>query len=202
MKLAIILEGVDCSGKSTIAKALKEKLDALKLNAIVNSTLTHECAWMRDLILSGKYRLSPEEKATMFSASFIKDFERLSEQVDENTVVLFDRFIASTFAYNTNTNLMYTVGNHLKGIPVLQIYVDVDEQTRKSRLSIKVDKDAHESDFEYIEHVYNKYKTGLLFANHVIGKMCETYVINNSDGTKLEDTVDLILSHVNRLLTE
>lgn len=99
----ITLEGGEGAGKSTLARALKERVEALGLRV----TLTREpggsprAEAIREIILSGGVRQhGPFVEALMFSAARIDHIDRLIRPaLERGDCVICDRFIDSTRAY-------------------------------------------------------------------------------------------------------
>lgn len=99
----ITLEGGEGAGKSTLARALKERIEALGLHA----TLTREpggspkAEAIREVILSGQVkRHGPFVEALMFSAARIDHIDRLIRPaLTRGDWVICDRFIDSTRVY-------------------------------------------------------------------------------------------------------
>lgn len=101
--LFIALEGPDGSGKSTITKLLEDYLKDKNINHIVTrepgGTLIGED--IRDLILDTKNTaMSPETEALLYAASRGQHVhEKIVPAIKEGKVVLCDRFILSSLAY-------------------------------------------------------------------------------------------------------
>ena len=99
----ITLEGGEGAGKSTLARALKERVETLGLRV----TLTREpggsprAEAIREVILSGGVRQhGPFVEALMFSAARIDHIDRLIRPaLERGDWVICDRFIDSTRAY-------------------------------------------------------------------------------------------------------
>jgi dTMP kinase len=99
----ITLEGGEGAGKSTLARHLKDRVEALGLRV----TLTREpggspkAEAIREVILSGQVKAhGPFVEALMFSAARIDHIDRLIRPaLERGDWVICDRFIDSTRAY-------------------------------------------------------------------------------------------------------
>lgn len=101
--LFIALEGPDGSGKSTITKLLEDYFKVKNIDYITTREPggTHIGEDIRDLILDTKNTaMSPETEALLYAASRGQHIhEKISPAIKEGKVVLCDRFVLSSLAY-------------------------------------------------------------------------------------------------------
>lgn len=99
----ISLEGIDGSGKSTVAKWLKERLGVLGIEAVLlrepGSTPVGEA--LRSILLSGDIEASsPWTDALLFYAARIENIRKnIRPALDRGLWVILDRFQDATIAY-------------------------------------------------------------------------------------------------------
>ena len=99
----ITLEGGEGAGKSTLARSLKERIEALGLRVTVTREPggSPKAEAIREVILSGQVKQhGPFVEALMFSAARIDHIDRLIRPaLARGEWVICDRFIDSTRAY-------------------------------------------------------------------------------------------------------
>ena len=148
----ITLEGPDGSGKSTVAKALFEKLQADGYEVVH----TREPGGIeiseaiRNIILDPKNTMmDAKTEALLYAASRRQHLiERVFPAVEQGKVVICERFIDSSLAYQgfgrqigmdevLGINLFATENKY----PDMTIYLDIDEQAGLDRLKNRKFKD-------------------------------------------------------------
>lgn len=99
----ITLEGGEGAGKSTLARSLKQRAEAIGLRVTVTREPggSPKAEAIREIILSGRVKQhGPFVEALMFSAARIDHIDRLIRPaLDRGEWVICDRFIDSTRAY-------------------------------------------------------------------------------------------------------
>ncbi|HEV7258468.1 MAG TPA: dTMP kinase [Bosea sp. (in: a-proteobacteria)] len=99
----ITLEGGEGAGKSTLARSLKDRAEALGLRVTVTREPggSPKAEAIREVILSGRVKQhGPFVEALMFSAARIDHIDRLIRPaLERDEWVICDRFIDSTRAY-------------------------------------------------------------------------------------------------------
>lgn len=150
----ITLDGVDGSGKSSIAKALHNYMESNYPNTVSCLTRepggagTHIGEQLRNLVLD-TYGLLPETQLFLFTASRLEHCHKfiLPALLAGHTVIC-DRFYASTYVYqfldskislylynNSTAAVRESFTRHgLRPYPDLQFVLDVDYETMRSRL--------------------------------------------------------------------
>ena len=144
----IAIEGIDGAGKSTLAEALRERLQARKLSVVRTKEPTAG-QWgqlLRDSALTG--RLSLEEEVE----TFIKDRQEHVETVinpalREGKVVIIDRYYFSTMAYQGARGLnpadLMKRNEEFAPEPDLLVVLDVDPEAGLKRVGNRGDKANH-----------------------------------------------------------
>lgn len=162
----ITFEGIDGSGKSTLLQMTKEFLEANGRNAHVfkepGGTVAGEMA--RDILLNTDEDLHPLAQLMLFQFSRAQLVNTLiAPLVADGEIVLLDRYIASTIAYQG-----YAQGKVTKGLstevakaaceiatcglmPDMEIYLDVDLNVAYHRMKeANSHLDNYEKDMEFM----------------------------------------------------
>lgn len=131
----ITFEGCDGSGKSTQARELHARLGALSIPCLLlrEPGGTHFCEQVRRLLIEPAYALSPMTQALLFTAARTNLVSSvIRPALDDDLVVVCDRFTDSTLAYQSYGNGlpaedMYTLNGWATGglVPDLTIYLDI-----------------------------------------------------------------------------
>jgi dTMP kinase len=168
-----IFEGLDGSGKSTQAEMLykhyHEYLPHVYLFREPGGTPQGEC--IRDILKSDTNNLSPMEQLTLFclSRKFLSDKILELEKSSTNNVIILDRYIFSTYAYQmtsgiTEDTIRTTMKKICGNIPYLisaiakTIYIDVDPKICHERIksrNLKLDKFEN---LNFLKEVHKNYK--------------------------------------------
>jgi dTMP kinase len=93
----ISIEGIDGAGKSTLARALAERLPATLLREPGGVELSER---IRDLVKDPALHVDPRAEALLYAAARAQLVaERLKPLLDRGETVLLDRFVDSSLAY-------------------------------------------------------------------------------------------------------
>ena len=173
----IVIEGCDCSGKTTLVKDLKADIKAMN-KGIKVLTISLPCRTrfgytkIRD-VLSGKSAFPPDVVQSLFLANMIETFDRdvnpfLLDDGPEDHLVILDRSIISTILYNAMQS-----GTIFDSI---QTYLH-----RLSTLGVReIPPDANVVDLDIINKVYGHLAVSVDFTfflmppMHVVLKRAET----------------------------
>lgn len=171
--LFITFEGPDGSGKSTVAKAIFEKLQEKGYDVVH----TREpggidiAEQIRNVILNpNNTAMDPKTEALLYAASRRQHLvEKVFPAVQEGKIVICERFIDSSLAYQgfgrqlgfeevLGINLFATENTY----PDMTIYLDVDEAVGLSRLQNRDFKDRLDQEsIEFHHRVKKGYETVL-----------------------------------------
>ena len=166
----ISFEGIDGSGKSTIIQAVyahyKNKgYDVLMTREPGGNKIAEK---IRDIILDTDHdTMDARTEALLYAASRRQHLvEKILPALEANKMVLCDRFIDSSIAYQGyargigkenvfNLNL-FAIEDHM---PDLTIYLDVDVETGKSRMGSRDNLDRLETEGDaFFKRVYEGYQ--------------------------------------------
>jgi len=201
----ISFEGPEGSGKSTVIKAVEEFLKSEGYNILT----TREPGGIRiaedirNIILSKENtELSANAEALLFAASRAQHFdEKIVPALNENKIILCDRFIDSSLAYQGHARGLgidevyninrFAIGNKL---PDLTIFFDVPPKVGLDRVfsnTRKVDRLDLET-LEFHEKVYEGYK--------ILSKRFEDRFVTidgqNPVETVIEDTIQILKTYL------
>ena len=198
-------EGIEGSGKSTQLKSLKVYLESLGLRVIVlrepgGTTFGEK---LREAILASEEALHPAAEAYLFASSRTQLLHQviLKELSKEKTVVICDRYIDSSIAYQgharglgTKTILKIHELAPLNVLPHQTYYLDIDLETSYERQKARgAQKDYFESENK---EFYQKLIEGFKEASHLFPNRIKTI-----DGRLEEQRVFAdIKNYVNKLL--
>ncbi|MGM9969194.1 MAG: dTMP kinase [Anaeroplasma sp.] len=204
MKKFITFEGGECSGKTTIIKTICELFDKENIRYIT----TREPGGIRiaedirNIILDTKNTdMTPECEALLYAASRMQHLsQKVIPAIKENKIVLCDRFIDSSLAYQGYArglgieNVLKANSFALDYLPGLTIFIDVTPDIALKRLSNrdnKIDRlDLEKEDFH--KKVYQGYQEVLRMYPERIKRIDG----NQSLERVTEDCINLVLEYI------
>lgn len=130
----IVIDGPDGSGKSTVISILKEYINELIITRDPGGT--KEGMEIRKMILDDKYDLDKFSIALMFLVSRYETQEKIIKPaIDNNKVVISDRWDSSTFSYQGTEGLQKEVNllNYKFIKPDYFIHLDIDPEKSLDR---------------------------------------------------------------------
>ena len=189
-KPIIVFEGIETSGKST---SLKKAIKYLKKNKIKHISFrepggTNLSEKLRQLMLNKKSKLNNKTDLFLLMASRSENFDKILKDNYKKKVILIDRFIDSTLAYQhygmgLDKNLILRMNNFLLGNfkPNFTFLSVVDKKNMLKRLKSRKNKNKYDN-FNY--NFYNKVQKGFL---KIALKNKSKYLIldSNKDGLKI-----------------
>lgn len=179
----VVLEGLDCSGKTTISRLLEERLrPCVVIRFPDRSSRTGKII---DEFLKKKTNISPHELHLLYSANRYEKAKLIASTLDHSNVVC-DRYWLSGAIYSAAKGLDYewckSVDRHLPR-PDHTFFIDADAESISQRKGFGGE--AHDQ-VEFQKKVYDLYKDHAESENMVI-----------VDGKRRpEDLVDEILNKV------
>ncbi len=196
----IVLEGLDGSGKTSIARRLYQFLIEKNIDAILTKEPTENFHRVAELEGKRDY-LSSMRLFFEFTADRIVHSEIIGKWISEGKIVVCDRFLYSSLAYqgtiirtkfepqDDGIRWMREVSRviHLK--PEICIYLDIDPETAMNRISRRMDSASGFEELEFLRSVRNTYLT--------LPECLE----NNIDASmSLEDTLESVKLIINSKL--
>lgn len=155
----IVIDGVDGSGKSTQVSRLAQWLTEMGFPAETSREPggTEAGVKIRDILVSGESRLTPDTEMLLFCADRAEHQEKIISLLSEGVSVVCDRFISSTWAYQVfgrgcRRDVLETVSAlTVKRLPDLTVILDLDPAAALHRAKERLARDgklASEGRFE------------------------------------------------------
>ena len=158
--MLIVFEGIDGSGKNT---QIKKVLAFLRQNRIKAKLCKYPTKRAKEGFahLSGKRTVSPLRLANVFAKDIEKDSKRICEAMEKGYVVICNRYLHSTLAYQGASAGYAKVKNELGkiGVPVpdLVILLDIGPLTSVKRKHRQKKPDRFEKDAVFLAKVRENY---------------------------------------------
>ena len=199
----IVFEGIETSGKST---SLKKAIKYLKKNKIKYISFrepggTNFSEKLRQLMLNKKSKLNNKTDLFLLMASRSENFDKILKENYKKKVILIDRFIDSTLAYQhygmgLDKNLILRMNNFLLGNfkPNFTFLSVVNKKNMLRRLKSRKNKNKYDN-FNY--DFYNKVQKGFL---KIALKNKSKYLILDSNKDSLKNIENKIINKINKIL--
>ena len=199
----IVFEGIEASGKST---SLKKAIKYLKKNKIKYISFrepggTNLSEKLRQLMLNKKSKLNNKTDLFLLMASRSENFDKILKENYKKKVILIDRFIDSTLAYQhygmgLDKNLILRMNNFLLGNfkPNFTFLSVVDKKNMLKRLKSRKNKNKYDN-FNY--SFYNKVQKGFL---KIALKNRSKYLILDSNKDSLKIIENKLINKIKKIL--
>ena len=199
----IVFEGIETSGKST---SLKKAIKYLKKNKIKHISFrepggTNISEKLRQLMLNKKSKLNNKTDLFLLMASRSENFDKILKENYKKKVILIDRFIDSTLAYQhygmgLDKNLILRMNNYLLGNykPNFTFLNVVNKKNMLKRLKSRKNKNKYDN-FNY--NFYNKVQKGFL---KIALKNKSKYLILDSNKDSLKIIENKLINKIKEIL--
>ena len=199
----IVFEGIETSGKST---SLKKAIKYLKKKKIKHITLrepggTNFSEKLRSLMLNKKSKLNYKTDLFLFMASRSENFDKILKQNYKKKVILIDRFIDSTLAYQhyglgLDKDLILKMNKFLLGNlkPNFTFLNVVNKKNLVKRLKLRKNINKYDN-FNY--NFYNKVQKGFL---KIASKNKSKYLILDSNKDSLKIIENKLINKIENIL--
>ena len=199
----IVFEGIETSGKST---SLKKAIKYLKKNKIKHISFrepggTNLSEKLRLLMLNKKSKLNNKTDLFLLMASRSENFDKILKENYKKKVILIDRFIDSTLAYQhygmgLDKNLILRMNNFLLGNfkPNFTFLSVVDKKNMLKRLKSRKNKNKYDN-FNY--NFYNKVQKGFL---KIANKNKSKYLILDTNKDNLKIIENKLIDKIKKIL--
>ena len=199
----IVFEGIEASGKST---NLKKTIKYFKKNKIKHISFrepggTNFSEKLRQLMLNKKSKLNNKTDLFLLMASRSENIDKILKNNLNNKVVLIDRFIDSTLAYQhygmgLDKNLILTMNSFLLDNfkPNFTFLSVVNKKNMLKRLKSRKNNNKYDN-FKY--NFYNKVQKGFL---KIANKNKSKYLILDSNKDNLKIIENKLIKKINKIL--
>jgi dTMP kinase len=162
----IVLEGLDGAGGSTQSKLLKEFFEKKKTPHVFVKSPNYETEIGKSIhdYLNGKFNLKPEQAFILFASDVLESLSIIKKGLDEKKVVVADRYITSTIAYQCANGFSFdSAMNFIKlhEYPEADaiIFIDIKPETSMKRKKKEHGKlDRHEKNLKFLKKVRDFYQ--------------------------------------------
>ena len=199
----IVFEGIETSGKSTSLKKVIKYLKKKKIKYINfrEPGGTNFSEKLRQLMLNKKSKLNNKTDLFLLMASRSENFDKILKQNYKQKVILIDRFIDSTLAYQyygmgLDKNLILSMNNFLLGNfkPNFTFLSVVNKKNMLKRLKSRKNKNKYDN-FNY--DFYNKVQKGFL---KIALKNKSKYLILDSNKDSLKIIENKLINKIKKIL--
>ncbi len=155
--MLIAIEGIDGSGKTTVAKYLRDKLGEMGYPVVLLREPT-DSEWGKKLKNTYNSRLTPEEELDLFLKDRKFDAENnIIPALKDNKIVIMDRYYFSTIAYQgaTGFDLDYLrkINEEIAPKPDLLFILDLPPEKGISRIIKRGDQPNEFENINYLKRV-------------------------------------------------
>jgi len=160
-----VIEGLDGAGGSTQTNLLKKFFKKKNISYVFVKSPeygTEVGMSIRDY-LNGKIKLKPKEAFVLFATDVLNSLPMIKKGLEENKIVIADRYITSTIAYQCANGFSFDsalnfVKLHEYPDSDAIIFIDIKPETSmKRKLKEHGRLDRHEKDLEFLKKVKNFY---------------------------------------------
>ena len=199
----LVFEGIETSGKST---SLKKAIKYLKKNKIKHISFrepggTNLSEKLRQLMLNKKSKLNNKTDLFLLMASRSENFDKILKENYKKKVILIDRFIDSTIAYQhygmgLDKNLILRMNSFLLDNfkPNFTFLSVVDKKNMLKRLKSRTNNNKYDN-FNY--NFYNKVQKGFL---KIASKNKSKYLILDSNKDSLKIIENKLINKIENIL--
>ncbi len=199
----LVFEGIEASGKST---SLKKIIKYLKTNKIKYVSFrepggTNLSEKLRSLMLNKKSALSNKTDLFLLMASRSENIEKILKKNYKKKVILIDRFIDSTLAYQhygmkIDKDLILKMNSFLLGNirPNFTFLSIVNKKNMLNRLKFRKNKNKYDN-FDY--NFYNKVQKGFL---KIANKNKSKYLILDTNKDNLKIIENKLINKIDKII--
>lgn len=158
--MLIVFEGIDGSGKETQIRLLREALEKKGKSSTVVKYPTRKTQILNDY-LEKKAAVDPKALFLFFLADIADDRQNVEKALSSSDVVILDRYIFSTIAYEVDSfdmgkgkSIVESVGYRK---PDRVILLDLDPRVSQERKKKQKELDRYEENVAYLARVRSNY---------------------------------------------
>jgi dTMP kinase len=201
LKNFIVLEGLDGAGTTTQLKNLKVELEKLSIKIYTtNEPTSRPIGKLVRTVLSGKFKTTDLALARLYSADrddhlFNKE-DGILKQINNNMIVISDRYLYSSLAYqgvNCNFDKVFELNKDFPH-PQILIYIETPIDECLSRIEKRGEKKEIFEKKDFLTKVNNNY-------NKVINNLPEGINLIKIDGTlSIDEITKIMIDGVRRII--
>ena len=158
--MLIVFEGIDGSGKNTQIRKLISFLRQHKVKHRLHKYPTERALEARAHLL-GEKDVAPLELARIFATDIASEQEKIAGEIASGLVVVCDRYIHSTLAYQGvaagYAELRAELARYAIATPDLVVLLDIGAQEAAKRKKEQKEPDRHEKDVAFLAAVRENY---------------------------------------------
>jgi dTMP kinase len=198
--ILIVFEGIDGTGKSTQCELMAKFLSERQVPHIVLAEPTRG-TWgtkIRNLLIEGREGISPQEELSWFINDRREDVERnINPAMQDNKVVLMDRYYFSTIAYQGVLGLdpeqIRIENENFAPIPDRVLIFLSTPESCIERIESSRDKKSSFEKLDYLQNVQKIFKSFVGPNIRFIDTVGSIYEVHRKVLTEIEDLFDLDL---------
>jgi dTMP kinase len=158
----ICLEGIDGSGKETQVKLLMNFLKGRKVSVYKYPHAKGIFGKIIERFLEKKIELSPLSQFVIYMLDIAKDQREIEGKLGEGEIVLLDRYVFSTIAYQCSKGIPFEKGvGMIESMNFVQsdlvVLLDIAPEVSAKRKGKQKKMDRHERDIKLLEKVRENY---------------------------------------------
>jgi dTMP kinase len=150
--MLVVIDGIDGCGKGEQMRLLKEKFP----DAAIFKYPTRTFQMLNDY-LEKKAELAPKSLFLLFLSDIANEQKKIKEALDGGKLVVLDRYVFSTIAYEVNEFLYPQAKKIVEGIGFLKpdkvILLDITPEVSQERKAKQKALDRYEENREYLRRV-------------------------------------------------
>ncbi|MEW6036520.1 MAG: dTMP kinase [Candidatus Micrarchaeota archaeon] len=154
--MLVVFEGIDGCGKETQIKLLREK----RPEAVLFKYPTKSFQMLNDY-LEKKVELSPKALFLLFLSDISNEQKKVKEALEAGKLVILDRYVFSTIAYELNEIMFPQAKKIVEGIGFLKpdkvVLLDITPEISQERKKKQKELDRYEENREYLGRVRENY---------------------------------------------
>lgn len=193
-KTFLVFEGIDGSGKRTLCDYSQKIIENADYKVKKYQYPDYNSPWGKIIndFLSGSKELEVSIQFLTYATDIIKDQQEIKAYLKKGYIILADRYITSTVAFQCARG--FDINKAIKFVDIFEIippdivfYMNVSPETgRLRKKGQKGDLDRHEADIKFLEKVNNTY-TQLYEQKFLARKWIE--VDANQELTKVKERI-------------
>jgi len=176
MGFFVVIEGIDGAGGETQSKLLKQFLEkkGKKVELVKYPDYEGPIGKLIHDFLHKKFDISSEVQFCLYASDMVKDKEKIKKALKEGKIVIADRYLTSTLAYQTLKGFPLDKGLEFAKLfelltPDLVIFIEISPETSiKRKFKEKNNLDRHEANKDFLRKVNESYHN--LIENKIFAK--------------------------------